>query len=89
MYNPFKEPIPRDPIEQIHAFAKDLAYGAITNRWGAEFLITEDGREERWLNPQNGNILHEVNYKWTMAGKSPSPLEKSSAIMGGPFLKMK
>ncbi|MBN1563275.1 MAG: toll/interleukin-1 receptor domain-containing protein [Anaerolineae bacterium] len=65
MYNPFREPIPRDPIDQIHAFAKDLAYGAINKRWGAELLITEDGREERWINPQNGNTLHELNYKWT------------------------
>jgi hypothetical protein len=70
MYNPFREPIPRDPIDQIHAFAKDLAFGAIGQRWGAEFLITEDGREERWVNPQTGNTLHELNYKWAKDGTS-------------------
>jgi hypothetical protein len=70
MYNPFREPIPRDPIDQIHAFAKDLAFGAIGKKWGAEFLITEDGREERWINPQNGNTLHEINYKWTKEGQN-------------------
>ena len=70
MYNPFREPIPRDPIDQIHAFAKDLAYGAINKRWGAEMLITEDGREERWISPQSGKTLHEIAYKWTKDGKN-------------------
>ena len=35
MENPFEQPAPADPIQRIHDFARDLAYGAVIGEWSA------------------------------------------------------
>jgi hypothetical protein len=45
MDNPHTLKPPTNPIERIHAFARDLAYGAIMKEWGSEIrmYLAEDG----------------------------------------------
>ncbi|MEQ8674707.1 MAG: toll/interleukin-1 receptor domain-containing protein [Aggregatilineales bacterium] len=35
MDSPFEQPAPTDPIQRIHDFARDLAYGAVIGEWSA------------------------------------------------------
>lgn len=46
MENVLSLPRPDDEIEQIHHFARDLAFGAARKRWSAQFLVSvkSDGR---------------------------------------------
>ena len=37
MDNPLEQPAPDDPIERVHAFARDLAWGAVNGKWGSSF----------------------------------------------------
>ncbi len=39
MDNPLEQAAPTEPLERIHAFARDLAYGATKGLWGAKFVI--------------------------------------------------
>jgi len=45
MGNPLKLAPPSDPIEQIHAFAQDLAYGALTGMWTSRLVISGNSFE--------------------------------------------
>jgi hypothetical protein len=40
MYNPFEDNIPEDPIQRVHALARDLAYGAVHGYWPTVLVIT-------------------------------------------------
>ncbi|MBL8165144.1 MAG: toll/interleukin-1 receptor domain-containing protein [Anaerolineae bacterium] len=40
MDDPLKQPPPSDPIERIHALARDLAYGALNKLWGSRFNVS-------------------------------------------------
>ncbi|HVO69578.1 MAG TPA: toll/interleukin-1 receptor domain-containing protein, partial [Aggregatilineaceae bacterium] len=40
MYNPLEDNVPDDPIQRIHALARDLAYGAAHGYWPTVLLIT-------------------------------------------------
>lgn len=48
MDNPLEQDIPADPIERVHRFARDLAYGAAQGLWGTKFQINYM-RGEEWL----------------------------------------
>ena len=37
MDNPLEQPAPDDPIERVHAFARDLAWGAVNEKWESVF----------------------------------------------------
>lgn len=39
MDNPFHQPAPEDPIQRIHDFARDLAYGAVIGEWSATISL--------------------------------------------------
>jgi hypothetical protein len=51
MDNPFDLPVPDHPIERIHTFARDLAYGALMGYWkpGATLTYYGNGSEEFML----------------------------------------
>ena len=48
MDNPLEQPAPEDPIERVHAFARDLAWGAANGKWDSGFLISLHLGEETW-----------------------------------------
>lgn len=37
--SPFLLPLPTDPVQRVHRFAYDLAWGAINNLWSARIMI--------------------------------------------------
>lgn len=39
MENPHELPAPTDPIERVHAFARDLAYGVAQGWWTSKFIL--------------------------------------------------
>ncbi len=43
MENPLELPVPDDPIERVHALARDLAYGALHNEWQSEITMYQSG----------------------------------------------
>gem|GEM_PF-811608 len=43
MENPLMQPQPNDPSDKIHAFALDLAYGAVHEDWSPRLVFDEDG----------------------------------------------
>ncbi len=61
MYNPLKDPIPADPVQRVHALARDLAYGVVMNLWGAE--LETRGNTERDRFP-DGAVFDELRAKW-------------------------
>ncbi|MFN8372940.1 MAG: toll/interleukin-1 receptor domain-containing protein [Anaerolineae bacterium] len=66
MDNPHHLLPPSDPLERIHAFARDLAYGAIMNLWGAEIRVYfgEDGAS--FIGQDGGDkLMALITDKWT------------------------
>jgi hypothetical protein len=41
--DPLTIPVPTDPLERIHALARDLAYGAATKMWSTRILLDPTG----------------------------------------------
>ena len=70
MDNPLKQPAPEDPIARVHAFARDLAWGAVNGRWGSHFEIElNPGSPEKWGAPSSkkessANLNIELKRKW-------------------------
>ena len=70
MDNPLKHKPPRDPIARVHAFAYDLAWGAVNGRWGSHFEIEQNpGSPEKWDAPSSkeessANLNIELKRKW-------------------------
>jgi len=46
--NPLELPAPEDPIERIHAFARDLAYGVSVGLWDTKFVTQYEANKIRW-----------------------------------------
>src|SRR5690348_9784662 len=53
MDNPFELSAPTHPLERIHTFARDLAYGALMGYWrpGLTQIYYGDGTDEFMLHP--------------------------------------
>ncbi len=50
MDNPLEQPAPEEPIARVHAFARDLAWGAVNGEWDSRITIEQIGkRPEKWL----------------------------------------
>jgi len=45
--NPFSFPAPTDPVDRVHAFARDLAYGAVTKIWSTTLIAVFYGGRGR------------------------------------------
>jgi len=43
MDNPLEQPTPQDPITRVKVFARDLAYGALHDYWGAYVVVERMG----------------------------------------------
>jgi hypothetical protein len=66
--NPLQQPPPDDPIQRIHALARDLAYGAIRGMWGVSTIVTPEGQGEDWLAKESiteeGQLRSYLTNKW-------------------------
>ena len=74
MDNPHEQPAPDNPIDGVHAFAYDLAWGVTHGLWGTGFrILIIGGVERRWLSLSSGEAqpnLHDLRVgKWK--GKFP------------------
>ncbi len=67
MDNPIEQPAPTDPLDRIHALARDLAYGAITGQWSSKINLSWAGPEQySWIS-QEGSTAAIDDYlekKW-------------------------
>ncbi|MCD4687431.1 MAG: toll/interleukin-1 receptor domain-containing protein [Anaerolineae bacterium] len=54
MYNPLEDPVPDDPVQRVHAFARLLAFGAVQGLWAAE-VRTE--HRKIWFDEKTGKSL--------------------------------
>lgn len=53
MENPLEQPRPVEAVEQIHALARDLAYGAINRLWSSRFNVAWAGPDMySWINTE-------------------------------------
>ena len=50
MENPLNLPAPIDPVQRIHDFARDIAYGAVNGIWSSKLLIRRSEGKEWWRN---------------------------------------
>jgi hypothetical protein len=88
MENPHELPAPTDPLERIHAFALDLAYGVSLGFWGTWFeVIYALAGNSRWssdiqaLNDKNQSKLSEL-----LAGKwGENPPSENALVSFGYF----
>ncbi len=67
MENPLKLPAPSDPIERVHALARDLAYGAIWEQWESILYVEENQLKlGDWFNNQkhSDHLKRWMNIKW-------------------------
>jgi hypothetical protein len=62
MEDPLKLPPPTDPIERVRAFARDLAYGAVSGMWPAK--ITQEFWEDQVLPVVNVELQSLLTGKW-------------------------
>lgn len=70
---PLAEPIPDDPVERVHRFARDLAWGATRGLWNAE---TIDRSSHGWGRDGAGDIRQIwLDYRpiWIIEGKAVTP----------------
>ena len=68
MDNPFELPAPSHPLERIHTFARDLAYGALLSYWrpGLTTAYYGDGSMEFMLHPPyNEAEVEKFTSKWS------------------------
>ena len=70
MHNPLEDPVPDDPIQRVHAFAQDLAYGAIMGMWSSSFCIKTNILGKPEWSYFRGDPFEQVMDKWQ--GKLPS-----------------
>ncbi|MCY3860334.1 MAG: toll/interleukin-1 receptor domain-containing protein [Gammaproteobacteria bacterium] len=49
MDNPLEQAAPEEPIARVHAFARDLAWGAAQGLWGPGFRVARYAGGEMWL----------------------------------------
>lgn len=87
MSDPRGEPIPKDSVGKIRAFARDLAYGALVGDWSSKFVMNYgDGRfaTEEWTlknylaqkwdsNPPNLYLLVSFGYIQDQRHEVPTP----------------
>ncbi|MBZ0304274.1 MAG: toll/interleukin-1 receptor domain-containing protein [Anaerolineae bacterium] len=66
MENPLELPVPDDPIEKIHALARDIAFGAAQKRWTAHLKVIN--AEQEGIIADNG-LNNGLKPKW---GDSPN-----------------
>ncbi len=76
MDNPLEQNVPDDPIERVHTFARDLAYGAAQGLWGTKFQVNFQ-RGEDWLSLTylkgvdcDANFVPYMDKKWN--GDNPT-----------------
>jgi hypothetical protein len=46
---PLGEPLPDDPIERVHRFARDLAWGALNGHWTSSISVIAYSSGEDWI----------------------------------------
>lgn len=77
MDDPLKQPPPSDPIERIHALARDLAYGAVNGKWSSRISISYEPVDRFvWIN-NIGNPMNIDEYltdKWNELNPSADVL---------------
>lgn len=67
MDNPIEQPVPAEPVDRIHALARDLAYGAVTGQWSSRFNVAWAGPNMyTWINTEGntGSIDDYLETKW-------------------------
>lgn len=67
MDNPLQQPAPVEPIERIHALARDLAYGAVTGQWSSKISLSWAGPDSYvWIsNEGNPSVISDyLEAKW-------------------------
>ena len=64
MVTPLEEPVPKDAMGRIRAFARDLAFGAVENLWGTTFRISRRYDKYDELIDHDGRILEPLMQKW-------------------------
>jgi hypothetical protein len=63
--SPIYQPVPADPTERVHRFARDLAWGALNNRWSS--LITSVQSEPNiyyWVEARKVDLAEYVEVVW-------------------------
>ena len=68
MDNPLEQPAPDDPIARVHAFARDLAWGAVNGKWGGvfsswSFAVKDVTDPDKYHHASNELILY-IQGKW-------------------------
>ena len=68
MDNPLEQPAPDDPIARVHAFARDLAWGAVHEKWGGVFSrwsfdVKDVTDPDKYHHASNELILY-IQGKW-------------------------
>ncbi len=75
MHNPLEDPVPDDPIQRVHAFARDLAYGVSVGFCSAEIGIEHyAGGLAEWHDTEGGQYLSFLDEKWQNHFPYPSLL---------------
>ena len=62
MDNPLEQPAPEDPIARVHAFARDLAWGATHGMWGSGFGYNPRIVGKSWRTLTFENVTHQKNF---------------------------
>jgi hypothetical protein len=65
MHNYLEDPVPDDPIQRVHAFARDLAYGVSAALCSAEIGVDRiGGGQTEWRDTEGGQYLSFLDEKW-------------------------
>ncbi len=65
MYNPLTDdPIPDGVLQRVHAFARDLAFGAAEGLWSSEILVSRSAAGEDWFPLPHTQEFDELTSKW-------------------------
>lgn len=62
---PLDLPIPDDPMQRVRRLARDLAWGALNQRWSTSFMITPEKTHDVWnLNRPDSSMADYVAATW-------------------------
>ena len=86
MENPLEQPAPDNPIDRVHAFALDLAWGATHGLWGTGFrILIFGGMEQRWLSLSSGEAP--TNLRNLIVGKWKGKFPETSLLLSYGYLE--
>src|SRR5687768_14824304 len=81
MENPLQQPPSNDPIQRVHEFARDLAYGVASGLWNVPIVVSYVGSGQLAWNVDLGSIPESIDQFYEYVEKKWNDVPPSQYLM--------